>query len=176
MSMSNSFSNAMTSSTVSRLSAPRSSMKLASVVSFSRSTPSSSPMMSLTLSSTLLMASSEGGWCNSDRHAAVNCQDLPGNVPGEIGCEKEHRSRNVFRASGPAKGDAAKHRGLGLVGQGAGHVRLDESWGNRIDQDVAAGVLLGHRFSEPDEPRLAGRIVGLSLVARNTHNARDVDD
>src|SRR2546430_510254 len=39
---------AMTSSTVSRLSAPRSSMKLASDVSLSRSTPSSSTMMSLT--------------------------------------------------------------------------------------------------------------------------------
>ena len=81
--------------------------KLTTEASFSRSTPSSSTMMSLTLSSTLLMASSEGGWCNSDRHTAVNCQDLPGNVPGEIGCEKEHRSRNVLRASGPAKGDAA---------------------------------------------------------------------
>src|SRR5262245_22212759 len=56
ISMSNSFSNAITSSTVSRLSAPRSSMKLASPVSFSRSTPSSSTMMSLTFSSTLLMS------------------------------------------------------------------------------------------------------------------------
>src|ERR1019366_5160421 len=48
MSMLNSFSNSMTSSTMSRLSAPRSSMKLASLVSFSRSTPSSFSMMSLT--------------------------------------------------------------------------------------------------------------------------------
>ena len=39
MSMLNSFSNSITSSTMSRLSAPRSSMKLASLVSFSRSTP-----------------------------------------------------------------------------------------------------------------------------------------
>src|SRR3989337_2694548 len=50
MSTSNSFSQAITSSTVSRLSAPRSSMKLASLVSFSRSPPSSFSMMSLTLS------------------------------------------------------------------------------------------------------------------------------
>src|SRR5213075_2343745 len=42
------FSNSMTSSTMSRLSAPRSSMKLASSVSFSRSTPSSFSMMSRT--------------------------------------------------------------------------------------------------------------------------------
>jgi len=37
----------MTSSTMSSESAPRSSMKLASVVSFSRSTPSSYSMISL---------------------------------------------------------------------------------------------------------------------------------
>src|SRR5690348_5359383 len=48
MSMLNSFSNSMTSSTMSRLSAPRSSMKLASSESFSRSTPSSFSMMSRT--------------------------------------------------------------------------------------------------------------------------------
>src|SRR5665213_1052640 len=51
MSMLNSFSNSITSSTVSRLSAPRSSMKLASFVSFSRSTPSSLAMISFTFSS-----------------------------------------------------------------------------------------------------------------------------
>jgi hypothetical protein len=39
----------MTNSTMSRLSAPRSSMKLASAVSYSRSTPSSFSMMSFTL-------------------------------------------------------------------------------------------------------------------------------
>src|SRR6476661_1970562 len=50
MSMLNSFSNSITNSTMSRLSAPRSSMKLASLVSFSRSTPSSFSMMSFTFS------------------------------------------------------------------------------------------------------------------------------
>src|SRR5256885_12974290 len=60
MSMSNSFSKAITSSTVSRLSAPRSSMKLASEVSLSRSTPSSSTMMSLTFSSSCFMSIAMG--------------------------------------------------------------------------------------------------------------------
>src|SRR2546430_8727809 len=60
MSMSNSFSKAMTSSTVSRLSAPRSSMKLASDVSLSRSTPSSSTMISLTFSSSCFISIAMG--------------------------------------------------------------------------------------------------------------------
>src|ERR671922_2539783 len=90
MSMSNSFSNAITSSTVSRLSAPRSSMKLASLVSFSRSTPSSSTMMSLTFSSTLLMSSSIGDFrVTSDDQTAVHHQHLAGDVSGEIGGEEQ---------------------------------------------------------------------------------------
>src|SRR3954454_14603123 len=100
MSMSNSFSNAMTSSTVSRLSAPRSSMKLASLVSFSRSTPSSSTMMSLTFSSTLLMSSSIGvsRWRRSDDQATIDHQDLPGHVGGQVGGQEQHRARDVLGA------------------------------------------------------------------------------
>ena len=45
-----------------------------------------------------------------------------------------------------------------------------------VDQDVAAGVLLGHRLGEADEPGLAGRVVGLALVAGQSHDAGDVDD
>src|SRR4026209_2783683 len=91
ISMSNSFSNAITSSTVSRLSAPRSSIKLASLVSFSRSTPSSSTMMSLTFSSTLLMSSSIGvSALRSDDHPTVDHQHLAGDVARQVGGQKEH--------------------------------------------------------------------------------------
>src|SRR5690349_24104411 len=100
MSMSNSFSNAITSSTVSRLSAPRSSMKLASDVSLSRSTPSSSTMMSLTFSSSCFMSMAMGfldggGRKRSQPHPAVDDQHLSRNVAREVGREKEHRRRDV---------------------------------------------------------------------------------
>src|ERR1051326_7220395 len=36
--------------------------------------------------------------------------------------------------------------------------------------------LLGHRLAEPDEPRLAGGVIGLPLVAGESDDARDVDD
>src|SRR4051812_10137784 len=106
ISMSNSFSNAMTSSTVSRLSAPRSSMKLASLDSFSRSTPSSSTMISLTFSSTLLMSSSvEDCRFASDYHSTVYNQHLPGDVSRQIGRQKQHSPRNILRATQPAQRD-----------------------------------------------------------------------
>src|SRR5919206_2256558 len=106
MSMSNSFSNAMTSSTVSRLSAPRSSMKLASLVSFSRSTPSSSTMMSLTFSSTLLMWSSIGVSARgSDDHSAVDHQHLAGHVSGQVGGQKEHGPGDILAPSQSPQGN-----------------------------------------------------------------------
>ena len=40
----------------------------------------------------------------------------------------------------------------------------------------AAGVLLRHRLGQADEPRLAGRVVGLPLVADDPDDAGDVDD
>src|SRR5262245_10921623 len=58
ISIPNSSSNAMTSSTVSRLSAPRSSMKLASGVTFSASTPRCSTTIFLTRSATSLIVQS----------------------------------------------------------------------------------------------------------------------
>src|SRR5438067_13903864 len=95
MSMSNSFSKAMTSSTVSRLSAPKSSMKLASDVSLSRSTPSPSTIMSLTFSSSCFMSIAmvvlNGGVRNgSQHHPAVDDQQLPRTVAGEVRVENEH--------------------------------------------------------------------------------------
>src|SRR2546429_1897890 len=108
MSMSNSFSNAITSSTVARLSAPRSSMKLASDVNLSRSTPSSSTMRSLTFSSSCFMYMAmgvlKGGvGKRSQHHPAVDDQHLSSNVAREVGGEKEHRRRDLLLPVTPAQ-------------------------------------------------------------------------
>src|SRR5437660_12916729 len=107
MSMSNSFSKAMTSSTVSRLSAPRSSMTLASDVSLSRSTPSSSTMISLTFSSSCFIYIAIGvlnrGVVNGSQHPpAVDDQHLPRIVAGELAAEKEHGGGHVLPLPYPA--------------------------------------------------------------------------
>src|SRR3989454_991458 len=181
MSMSNSFSKAMTSSTVSRLSAPRSSMKLASDVSLSRSTPSSSTMMSLTFSSScfisIAMGDLKGGVGNeSQYHPAVDDQELPRNVAGEVGGEKEHGGGHVLALAQPPQRDRLDQRLPRLGADAARQFGVDEPRRHGVHQDLARGKLLGHRLREPDEARLRGGVVRLALVAGDPHDARDVDD
>src|SRR5213594_2644846 len=147
MSMSNSFSNAMTSSTVSRLSAPRSSMKLASLVSLSRSTPSSSTMMSLTFSSSCFMSIAMGTLNGgvgkgSQHHPAVDHQHLTRNVAREVGREIEHRGGDVRPLPQPAQRDARNQGFPRVRGDRARELRIDEPRGHGVHEDVARGQLL----------------------------------
>src|SRR5256885_7416326 len=147
MSMSNSFSNAITSSTVSRLSAPRSSMKLASDVSLLRSTPSSSTMMSLTFSSSCFMSIAmgvlKGGvGKRSQHHPAVDDQHLTRNVAREVGHEKEYCRRDVRAPAQPAQGDRPDQGFPRLAVDGARELGIDEPRGHRVHEHVARGQLL----------------------------------
>src|SRR2546426_399700 len=181
MSMSNSFSKAMPSATVSRLSAPRSSMKLASDVSLSRSTPSSSTMMSLTFSSScfisIAMGDLKGGVGNgSQYHPAVDDQELPRNVAGEVGGEKEHGGGHILALAQPPQRDCLDQCLPRLGADAARQLGVDEPRRHGVHQDLARGKLLGHRLREPDEARLRGGVVRLAFVAGDPHDARDVDD
>src|SRR5213083_2282146 len=142
MSMSNSFSKAITSSTVSRLSAPRSSMKLASEVSLSRSTPSSSTMMSLTFSSSCFMSIAMGPLNGgvgkrSQHHPAVDDQHLTRNVAREVGHETEHRRGDIRPLPEPAQRDRPDQGFPCVAGGGAGELRLDEARSHRVHEHVA---------------------------------------
>src|SRR5207244_11968559 len=106
MSMSYYFPTAITSSTVSRLSAPRSSMKLAPEVSLSRSTPSSSTMMSLTFSSSCFMSIgmgtlNRGVGKRSQHQPTVHDQHVTCNVARQVGHHKEHRRSHIGPLSHP---------------------------------------------------------------------------
>jgi hypothetical protein len=61
-------------------------------------------------------------------------------------------------------------------GSSDGHIRLDITRRDRVDQNPARCELLGDRLGQADQPRLGGGVVGLPLVARQPHDARDVDD
>src|SRR3989454_2045987 len=170
MSMSNSFSKAITSSTVSRLSAPRSSMKLASEVSLSRSTPSSSTMMSLTFSSSCFMSIAMvflrgGEGIGSQHQATVDDQHLPRNVAREVGGEKEHGRGHVCGLAQAPEGDSVDEALPRLRRDALGQLRLHEAGGYRIDEHVAGGQLLGHRLGEADQARLGGGVIRLARVA-----------
>src|SRR5436853_628718 len=183
MSMSNSFSNAITSSTVSRLSAPRSSMKLASEVSLSRSTPSSSTMMSLTFSSSCFMSiaminpqGGKGSDSGLHHHAAVDDQHLTRNVARQVGGEKEHRGGDVGTPAEAVQRDRGLERLLDVLGEALRQLGGDVARRHSVDQHVARGQLLRHRPREADQARLGRRIVGLAFVADQSHDAGDVDD
>src|SRR5437867_5018780 len=107
----------MTSSTVSRLSAPRSSTKDASGVTRSSSTPSWSTMIFFTRSATgsmsplfLLIRLSVGPAVNTILHveAAVHGQDLARHVGGGVGDQEGHRFRHVLRPAYAAHGDGER--------------------------------------------------------------------
>src|SRR6266576_2931603 len=143
MSMSNSFSNAMTSSTVSRLSAPRSSMKLASLVSLSRSTPSSSTMMSLTFSSSCFMSIAMGNpqrrRTGSHHHPAINDQDLSRNVAGQVGGEKEDGGGNLGALPQPSQRNVVQEVLLGCRRNALCQFGHHKARSDRIHQYVARG-------------------------------------
>src|SRR5881409_1161010 len=157
MSMSNSFSKAMTSSTVSRLSAPKSSMKLASDVSLSRSTPSSSTMMSLTFSSSCFMSIAmgvlNGGVGNgSQHHPAVDDQQLPRNVAGEVRGEKEHGGGHILPLSQAAEGDRLDQ---GIPRRGAdpaGQLGIDEPRATAFTSTLREASSLDTDFVNPMRP------------------------
>src|ERR1051325_12253636 len=181
MSMSNSFSKAITSSTVSRLSAPRSSMKLAPEVSLSRSTPSSWTMMSLTLSSScfmsIAMGSLNGGvGKGSQHHPAVDDQHLTCNVAREVGHQKEQRRGHIRPLPHSAQGNRPDQGFPGGALDGTRELRVDEARRHGVHEHVARRQFLGDGLGEPDQPGLRRAVIRLPLVARDADDARDVDD
>src|SRR5690606_40505578 len=111
----NSSSNAMTSSTVSRESAPRSSTNDASGVTFSGSTPSSLMMISLTFASMLsdMMCLAVGVLHD---HAAIDHDHLAGNVTRARACKKPYDPGHVLCGPESSERDLAGQIPLGRLG------------------------------------------------------------
>src|SRR5262245_59403421 len=152
ISRSNSSSNAITSSTVSRESAPRSSMNLAFGLTSSSSTPSCSQMISFTRSSTGLAMTT------SSRRNELRNRMCPPKPAGHLfaylhvqaAVDVDHLARDIGR---PVTGEEAHHlrhlaprtyaleRHLGhqrLAGRRRDvrrHVGLDQPGRHRVDQD-----------------------------------------
>src|SRR4051812_35902510 len=137
ISTSNSSSMAITSSTMSRLSAPRSSMKDDSGLISSSPTPSWSAMMFLTLASIADVAmldplSMKKGGRHIARpslhvHAAVHLQYFSGDVCGEVGCEERDRVGHVLRRPQPLQRNTLHHLDAHVGWDLGGHVGVDET-------------------------------------------------
>src|SRR5512136_2921359 len=171
MSSPNSSSSAMTSSTVSRESAPRSSMKDASSVTCSSLMLSLSETIARTFlsSSSLSMVSSfANSLCGrrpSHVHAAVHTDHLARDVRGLLGEKEFYRRCHVFGKPEFLEGDEVEVGLADLLGEGVGHGRGDEPRGHGVDRDAADADLAGKGLGERDDRRLGGRVVGLAGVA-----------
>src|SRR4030095_598225 len=121
------------SATVSRLSAPRSSMKLAPSVTFDSSTPRCSTTIFFTRVAISLMVPRPhpqiaefgpslsmgiGRWPAPRRqresasyhgHAAIHMQGLAGHVGGLVAGQEDHGGRHVGRGPPPPGGGGAQH-------------------------------------------------------------------
>src|SRR3990172_1056477 len=183
ISRSNSSSNAITSSTVSRESAPRSSMNFAVGVTSSSSTPSCSQMISLTRSSTGFamnqspptMVGMSNPWTLHIK-TAVDVKHLTGHVGGSFPGQKAYHLGNLPPTPDPSEGNLGQQGLAGLGGHRGGHVRLDEPGGHRVDQDAPAAELARRRLRQADEPGLGGRVIRLAGVPHGPGRGRDVDD
>src|SRR5262245_15281385 len=154
ISRSNSSSKAITSSTVSRESAPRSSMNLAAGVTSPSSTPSCSLMISFTRSSMDFVVMTPDPPRSSHVQPAVHVNDLARDVGRTLGRQEPHDLRHLVGGPDPLERDRGHVALPDLRREHTAHVGVDEAGGYRVHQDTPVGELPGSRLREPDEPRL----------------------
>src|SRR2546427_3991762 len=190
ISRSNSSSKAITSSTVSSESAPRSSMNFALGLTSSSSTPSCSTMISLTRSSTgFAMYTSRLPECieltrpipcprGAPLHvqAPVDVDDLARDVRGPVAGQESYHLRHLAHPAHPLERDLPEQALAGLFGYPRRHVGLDEARGHRIDLDIPVRELACRRLRETDDARLGRGVVGLARIAHGSGRRGHIDD
>src|SRR5262245_53788612 len=165
ISMLNSSSYRITNSTVSSESAPRSSMNLAFGVTSDSSTPSSSTMICLTLSSIdsaiefLQENVGIGATVKSHIHSAINIDHLPSDIACLIRGQKCNRVGHFEIGSGAFQRNLFQHRAASRFVERGGHRRLDEPRRHGVDCNVARRVFARHGFGEADDPGFRRNVV-----------------
>ena len=111
-----------------------------------------------------------------DGQAAVDADDLSGNVAGLVGAEEGDDSSYIFGDAETVHGDAVKDHLLQVVGKFFDHAGEDVAWGEGVGGDVTTGDFFGDGLGEADEGGFGGGIVGLTGVAGDSHDGGHVDD
>src|SRR5216683_1488995 len=154
ISTSNSSSIAITSSTMSRLSAHRSSNRAGAVY----------PTPPIVPTSTLHV------------HPAVDPEHFTGDVGSFVAGKKNHRMGDFRRRPQPRKGYLLDHFGAGFARDSRGHVRLNKPRGYRIHPNISRCQLSGHGLGEANQPRFGGavcRLPGISGLADDRGQIHD---
>src|SRR5262245_39701166 len=187
MEISNSSSNSITSSTVSRESAPRSFTNDVSLVILSGDVPIWLQTMRLTRSSiegfviVLVFGSIRGEVglacpAPSEAEPAVDDQDLSRDVGATGTHQVIDRERDLFRGSDSLQRDGRSQFPGGGLSHLGGHVGLDEARGDGVHAHAARGELLGRRARQAQQAGLAGGVVRLPRIAHQAHDRGDVYD
>src|SRR3989441_2406136 len=170
-------SRAMTSSTVSSESAPRSSMNFAVGVTSSSSTPSCSTMISFTFSSTgFAMNPSPPRKGELHIETAVDVEDLARDVGRPVSGEESYHLGHLSRGADALERHLGHERGACRCGNVRGHIGLDQPRGHRVHQNRPVRQLARRRLRESDEPGLCRGVVHLAGVAHGAGGRRDIDD
>src|SRR4051812_11277830 len=168
--MPNSSSNAITSSTVSSESAPRSSTNDASGVTSSSSTPNCSTIMLFTLSATATFSS------YLHVHPAVDGENLTSNIRRLVRRQETYRRRNVRRRPKSPQRNLRGPIRLRRVGDRLRHVGFDQPRRNHVDRDLPRRHFARERLAEANQSGLRRRVIRLPGVADLTDHRTDCDD
>src|ERR1035437_2866272 len=185
-SMSKVSSRAMTSSTRSRLSEPRSSPKEASRVTCAGSTAKTSTVFSVNFAKASLrsmvlplflslhrsQSSSHTLSLDTEREPPVDHDDGARDVASVVTGEKPDNASDIGRLADVAERNHRRH-GVSRRAELTRHVGVDQARRHDVHGDRARGHLFRERASQSDEARFSGGVVRL---ARHAHKGRDRAD
>src|SRR5579863_2338724 len=109
-------------------------------------------------------------------HAAVDVEDVAGDVGGGVGGEEDDGAGDFEVGAGAAEGDLGEHGLALLFVEAVSHGGFNKAGSDGVDGDAAGGDFAGERSSEADESGLAGGVVGLAGLAGAADDGGDVDD
>src|ERR1700729_1524149 len=176
MSILNSVSNAITSSTWSSESAPRSSVIDASGVTSDSSTPSCSSMIFFTLSKVVDITSPFRPCCLLNQDSAIDHERLSGDVPGGVGAKKCDDPADVLRLPGSTESGLLDQKLPSVARHLLSHGGFDETRRDGVDSYIPRTQLLCQRFAEADQSCLRGGIRRPAGITRHAHDARHQHD
>src|SRR3954469_24773250 len=197
ISHSNSSSSAITSSTVSRESAPRSLTNDDSFLTSASLTPSCSATIFFTRCSIFSIWFPSGVirfLCKKyftksrarhlthanhrliHQHSAIDMQGGTGDISGSRSRQKCNRPGDVLDGAEPGERNLCHEYGALNFFQFACHVGIDKARRDAIYRYVAAADFACERLAEADHAGFRSRIIGLPRVAHDADDRRNVDD
>jgi hypothetical protein len=117
-----------------------------------------------------------GDWSVGHVKAAVDMNDLTGEVTGEVAAEEQDHVGDFFDGAEASHGDLSRELADDVLGHVAGHVGIDEAGGDGVDADLLTGKLAGGDLGEGHEAGFAGGVIGLAEKAEGAGDGREIDD